>query len=164
MVILVFGLPGSGKTFFSQCLAEKIKAVHFNSDRIRKESGEWNQYGDASKINVYEVMLEKMREAVQSGYAVVVDATFYKKELRDKFLHASLQLHQPFRMIEVRASEETIKQRLSKPREDSQADYSVYKKIKNEFEPVTEEHLVLFSDKETIAEMTQKATTYLVQE
>jgi hypothetical protein len=161
MIVLVFGLPGSGKTYFASRLAEKIKAVHLNSDNVRKDIGEWDRYKDASKEYTYDVMLKKMQDAIQSGKDAVVDATFYKEALRDKFLHASAKLHQQCKMIEVRAPEEIIQQRVSKPRPDSQADYEVYKKIKREFEPVREEHLVLVSESGKIKEMLEKALSYL---
>lgn len=161
MVVLVFGLPGAGKTFFARRLAEKLHAVHLSSDSIRRETGAWGHYSEAAKRNTYERMLKKMQDCIRSGADVVIDATFYKKALRDKFFHASVQSRQTFKMIEMKAGEACIKQRLSKPRADSEADYNVYKKIKEAFEPAAEEHLVLFSDKETIRDMLQKATAYI---
>jgi len=161
MIILVVGLPGTGKTFFASRLADNMNAVHLNSDRIRSELGEWNQYSDTSKMNVYDAILKRMKDEVHSGKNVIVDTTFYKKEIRDKFFQASVQLHQPLRIIEVKASNETVRLRLSKPRTNSQADYEVYKKIKNEFEPLAEDRLVLFSDQQSLNEMVEKAVGYV---
>jgi predicted kinase len=161
MVILVFGFPGTGKTYFASRLAEKIKAVHYNSDNIRKKIGKWDKYDEASKMNTYDALLEKMRDAIQRGKNVVLDATFYKQELRDNFQRAAKELKQPLIMIEVKAAEETIRQRLSKPRTDSQADYKVYEKVRAEFEPVTEDHLELHSDEDSPESMLTQALNYL---
>jgi len=163
MVILVMGLPGSGKTFFASRLAEKLDAVHLNSDSIRREMGKWSRYSDSAKRSVYDEMLRRTQEEISAGKEVVADATFFKKEFRDKFLDAMRQMRQQFRLIEVRASDETIRQRLSRPRADSEADYRVYKLIKSQAEPVTEEHLVLFSDRESAEEMIKKALEYIGQ-
>ncbi len=161
MVVLVMGLPGSGKTYFASLLAKKMEAMHYNSDHIRKEVGKWDKYDDMSKLNTYDAMLSKMHEAVQAGKDVVLDATFYKQYLRDKFYNTAEQLNTPLLMIEVRAAEDTIRQRVSKPRADSQADYEVYEKIKAEFEPDEKDHLVLYSDEESTETMISKALNYI---
>ena len=161
MVILVYGLPGSGKTFLAKNLAEKINAVHLNSDRIRKEIGKWDKYTKEAKQDVYGTLLKKMQEMVLTGNNVIIDATFYKEKIRNEFLEASDQLGKPCKLIEVRAGEPTIKKRLSKPRVDSQADFEIYQKIRDEFEEVKEKHLTLFSDEITIEEMIKRALTYL---
>lgn len=42
MIILVMGLPGSGKTTFATELAKKLSATHLNADAIRKEYDDWD--------------------------------------------------------------------------------------------------------------------------
>ena len=42
MKILVFGLPGSGKTTFAKKLIENKKIPHFNADEIRKLFEDWD--------------------------------------------------------------------------------------------------------------------------
>jgi len=37
MIIIVCGLPGSGKSFFAHRLAAKLDALHISSDKTRKE-------------------------------------------------------------------------------------------------------------------------------
>lgn len=36
MIVIVLGLPGSGKSYFAARFAELIHADHVNSDRVRK--------------------------------------------------------------------------------------------------------------------------------
>ena len=42
MKILIFGLPGSGKTTFAKKLIEGKKIPHFNADEIRKLYEDWD--------------------------------------------------------------------------------------------------------------------------
>ena len=37
MKILIFGLPGSGKTTLAKPFADLINGVHINADQVRKE-------------------------------------------------------------------------------------------------------------------------------
>ena len=42
MKILLFGLPGSGKTTLAKPLAELLSAVHINADAVREEYNDWD--------------------------------------------------------------------------------------------------------------------------
>jgi len=40
--ILVMGLPGSGKTYFTERLVKEIDTVWINADEIRKKANDWD--------------------------------------------------------------------------------------------------------------------------
>jgi len=42
MKILIFGLPGSGKTTLAKPFSELIGGVHLNADDVRKEYNDWD--------------------------------------------------------------------------------------------------------------------------
>ena len=42
MKILIFGLPGSGKTTLAKPFAELIGGVHINADKIRTQYNDWD--------------------------------------------------------------------------------------------------------------------------
>ena len=42
MKILIFGLPGSGKTTLAKPFAELIGGVHINADEVRKKYNDWD--------------------------------------------------------------------------------------------------------------------------
>ena len=52
-VILIFGLPGSGKTTLANKLAQKLEAEHFNADEIRTKFNDWDfsDIGRARQVN-----------------------------------------------------------------------------------------------------------------
>ncbi|MGZ8557438.1 MAG: AAA family ATPase [Chitinophagaceae bacterium] len=86
MIVIVFGLPGSGKSYFASRLAKMINAGYVNSDRLRKEMFKNRTYSSQEKAAVYNVMLEKMKEAMNQNMNIVLDATFHKNETRKPFL------------------------------------------------------------------------------
>ena len=40
--ILVMGLPGSGKTYFSRILCKEMNSIHLNADNVRKKFNDWD--------------------------------------------------------------------------------------------------------------------------
>ena len=85
MIIIVFGLPGSGKSYFASKLAKRLEAKYVSSDVVRKQLFTVRKYTGEEKTKVYDVMNKEMKEAIQQGKDIVLDATFYKGRIRNKF-------------------------------------------------------------------------------
>lgn len=160
MVVIVFGLPGTGKSYFASRLSDKIHAEYVNSDRIRKELFKKRDYSETEKKAVYDKMLQAMSQALSQNQDLVLDATFHKKETRDLFANKMSSKESLF-FIEVHADEDIIKERLKKERPYSEADYEVYKIISQKNEPLSNPHLILQSTNDNIDEMLEKALAYL---
>ena len=160
MIVFVFGLPGTGKSFFASRLAKMIDASYLNSDMLRKELFEERTYSNHEKKVVYDTMLNKTKEAIATGQNLVLDATFHKKETRDTFMKQLSDQDEVF-FIGLYSVESTIKERLKKSRPYSEADFEVYKLIRQKWEPFDERHLLLESTNNNIEEMLLKAAQYL---
>ena len=160
MIVIVFGLPGSGKSYFASRLAKVINAGYVNSDKIRKDIFKERVYSDQEKRTVYNKMLEQMKESVTKKKNFVLDATFHKKEIREMFVE-EMKSKGEFFFIEIKADENIIRQRLKKNRPYSEADFEVYKLINRQNEPLNEPHLILKSTDDNIDDMLQKASEYL---
>ncbi len=160
MIVIVLGLPGSGKSYFASRLAKMINADYINSDRVRKEMFKSRTYSEQEKAAVYNEMLEKMKEAVSQRRNLVLDATFHKNETRNIFIQGMKGKGKIF-FIEVWADENIAGVRLKESRTYSEADFEVYKLIRQHWEPLIERHLLLESTDENIDKMLQKAAEYL---
>jgi predicted kinase len=161
MIVIVFGLPASGKSYFATRVAQMLSATYISSDRIRKELFASPSYSSQEKILVYNEMLRRAIQATEHGKDVVLDGTFYTNNLREKFIRQGLKTTHVF-LIEIFADEDMIKERLAMPREHSDADFKVYQSIKKTWEPVnSNQHLVLQSTNNNITEMLEQTADYL---
>jgi predicted kinase len=161
MVIIVFGLPGSGKSYFASRLAADLKALYVSTDELRLKLIPKRKYTDAEKALVYDSVEAMMADALRDKKPIVLDGTFYKESLRKKFEHTAGKFNEKIIYIEVTAPEGIIEDRLKQPRQYSEADYAVYLLLKKQFEPLLQDHLVLISSNNTISSMLRKAVRYI---
>ena len=161
MLIMITGLPGSGKTTFAKALAESLNAVHLNTDIIRARMGKRGQYDEMDKSMIYAKMLKQTESYLHRGEDLVVDATFYKAALRKPYKRLAKKYKKQLYWIVVQAAESVIKERMQQKRQYSEADFEVYKTIKDIYEPLEEGYLILYSDAYPIEKMIIKAKEYL---
>ncbi len=150
MTIVVFGLPGSGKSYFARRLAKELDAEYISSDEVRNGMRLRGKYSFRDKRKVYNQMIAIGLIAERTNKNVVFDGTFYLKKIRNMIRE---NFDDTIHFIEVTASEELIKSRTQKERPLSDADYGVYRRLKQAFQPMTEPHLKIGSTNENLEEM-----------
>jgi len=160
MIVIVLGLPGSGKSYFAARLADVIQADYINSDQVRKEMFSKRTYSEKEKGAVYDAMLERMKTAAKLKRDLVLDATFHTEDSRQLFIRQLRGTIELF-FIEITANPDLIRQRLKKKRPFSEANFEVYELIRQQWQPVTEPHLSLESTDENIDYMLDRAVNYL---
>lgn len=158
--IFISGLPGTGKSYFARHLAARLNAVHLFTDQIREQLNLKGQYDEASKRTVYKEMKRRLKEALEAGKHVVVDATFVKKALRQAFVEAAETLKVDYCFIVMTASETVIEERINRARKYSEADFKIYEKLKAEFEPFEHPYLMLDSGRMEVEAMIEQAMGY----
>ena len=79
-IILVMGLPGSGKTTLSTKLAQKLGANHFNADKVREQFNDWDYSEDGRKRQA--IRMHTLGIESKKTYAIC-DFICPKKEYRD---------------------------------------------------------------------------------
>jgi predicted kinase len=161
MILIFFGLPATGKTYLSEKAAKKFDAVHLNTDIIRKKINLQGKYDEHSKQVVYDFMLNEMVQYAQKDQNIIVDGTFQKEKNRKQYFKKVTELKQELYFIELRAKEETIRERMKSDRNHSEADFNVYQNIKRSFEYMSESHLILWTDVYTVSELINKIKLYI---
>jgi predicted kinase len=149
MLILISGLPGTGKTTIAHAFTALSGATHLNSDVLRRELGLMGHYSATDKEQVYMLLNQRVRAALSRGETVVVDSTFFKESLRAPYRSLAIEYSMPIHWVEVQANEDTLRDRLQKSRPDSEADFAVYEKIRDQYEPILDHKLIINTDRET---------------
>ncbi|MDO8428632.1 MAG: AAA family ATPase [Candidatus Diapherotrites archaeon] len=144
MLLIFCGLPGTGKSSLAKKLISKFKAVHLNSDVIRKELFKERTYSEEEKEQVYLKLFELTEQELKKETNVILDATFFKDFYRKKVVVLAKKLKVPFYFIECTLPSDIVKERiLSRKNSVSEADFKVYQKLKRDFEPIRQVHLSL---------------------
>jgi predicted kinase len=160
-LLIIFGLPGTGKTTFARALAANLGLPHFSTDIIRAELGRKQQYGIGDKSFIYARMMERAQRELQKGRGVILDGTFHREIFREPFTELGGELGIPVKWIEVTAGEDVVRKRVSVARPYSEADFDIFQKIRSEFEPLKGEVLRLPSDTDDLPGMVEKTLEFL---
>ena len=159
--VVIFGLSGSGKSFLSRILHEELGYEWLRSDVIRKElmglsperkaRAEFGKgiYTEEITRRVYEEMIRRAKKLISKGKKVVLDATFLRRWQRDLVRE---NFDNPL-FIFASASEEEIRKRLSKREDVSDADFRIYLKQKEVFEPPDEIQYVIVNTERSREEL-----------
>jgi predicted kinase len=86
-----------------------------------------------------------------------------KPDVRKNWIDLAKQCNVPIVWIGTYADENSIQKRVSQPRPDSEANFEVYEKIRDAFEPFQYPHLKLQSDQQSIEQMVERMQQYIQQ-
>jgi predicted kinase len=139
-LVAVCGLPGVGKSTVSSHLTDRLDGVRLRTDAIRKELVDEPQYTDAERDRVYEELFDQAERHLTDGKSVVLDATFAENAHRDRIREVADRHDVEFRLIHVVCNDGVVEKRIESREDISDADLTVYRKFKAEFDPLELDH------------------------
>ena len=146
-LLLVAGLPGTGKSTLARAVAEHADYRVIRSDVVRKELADVSSeqrsapgFGEGIYTaewtrRTYEECLRRTEKLLFEGQRVLVDANFRDEACRRMFLDAALRWGVPAGLLVCEADCKVVQDRLANRRDDaSDADWSVYVKAAESWE------------------------------
>ena len=88
-IILIMGLPGSGKTTLAEELAPMLNAKRLNADEVRKEANDWD-FSEEGRKRQAKRMADFALKLKESGNFVVADFICPTPEQENYFLQILL--------------------------------------------------------------------------
>lgn len=87
LLIMMYGFPGAGKTYFARQLCNELQAAHLQGDRVRSELFEEPRYDREENSVVTHLMDYMTEEFLSAGMSVIYDVNAMRgakrHELRD---------------------------------------------------------------------------------
>lgn len=148
-LIVISGLPGTGKSYFSRKLAERLPVVVLESDSLRKTLHAEPTYSAEESAYLFQICYRLIEELLKKGLPVLLDATNLREYHRERIYHIAERLQAKLILVRVEAPPEVVRQRLQERREKkpaenySDADWEVYQRMKLSMERMRRQHFAV---------------------
>ncbi|WPL17752.1 putative kinase [Thiorhodovibrio winogradskyi] len=166
-LFITHGLSGSGKTWLSLALRERLPLIHIRSDIERKrlfatapsDSSTVGLYSEQASRQTYLRLLELTEQILLSGCGALVDAAFLRAEHREWFRTLAKQQGCDFTILALKAPPDLLKTRvlarLRRGDDASDADAVILARQQEHHDPLSEEedHAAIHLDTESPAQI-----------
>jgi predicted kinase len=150
MMVVMAGLPGTGKSTFARALAEEMGGIVLNKDILRADlfSAAFVEYSTEQDDFVQDLMQRTAEYLLtrHTGLTVFFDGrTFSKTYQVENAIRMAERLGTPWRIIECVCSEDVARRRIEQARRHPARNRTVelYRKIRGEFEEIVLPKLVV---------------------
>jgi predicted kinase len=148
-LIVISGLPGTGKSHFSRRLAERTPLVILESDALRKALLSVPTYSPEESARLFQAIHHLIEDLLRKGVPLILDATNLSERYRECLYSIASRLNAKLIIVRVEAPSELVRQRLGarldKPdlAGSSDADWAVFQKMKPSVQPIRRKHFAV---------------------
>jgi len=143
-LIVVSGLPGTGKTYFCGKLAERLPFVILESDTLRKTLFQSPGYSAKESLQLFRAIHLLIERLLKKGISIILDATNLSERNREYLYSIADRLDVKLVLVRVESPPEVVHERLMKRQLDSDsksdAGWAIYRKMKASVQRIGRNH------------------------
>lgn len=146
ILIVVSGLPGTGKSYFCSKLVERLPFITLESDALRKVLFSSLTYSLQESSRLFQACHRLIEQLLRRGFSLILDATNLSERHREYFYSIADHLDVKLVLVWVEAPPQLVRERLKDRRNEetkSDADWVVYQKMKSSVQPIRRNHYVV---------------------
>jgi predicted kinase len=153
-LIVLSGLPGTGKSYFSRKLAGVLDCVTLESDALRKVLFPAPDYSAVESARLFRAMHLLIEQLLKAELPVIMDATNLSERFRERLYRIADRLEARLVLVRVEAPVGVVRERLqgrrngADPQDMSDADWGVYQKLKPTVERIRRQYYTLDSSRD----------------
>ena len=147
MIVLMAGLPGTGKTTLARELASRLGGRVLNKDEVRHAlfSADEIEYSSWQDDFCLHLMIETAGQLLQrdpNRFIFLDGRTFSRRYQVDNVVNAAAALHQSWRILECVCAEELARQRIEEQSASGahpagNRNFQLYLEVRSRFEAIT---------------------------
>jgi len=156
MIIILAGLPGTGKSTLAREIAQRIGATIFDKDSIRAAlfAPVDIEYSTSQDDFVVGIMMQTAGYLLHRGRSrpIILDGRpFSKRYQLEQVIRFARQIEEPWLILECVCSDETARVRLeqgaySQTHPAMNRDFNLYLRVKQQFEEIQYEKTIIDTD------------------
>lgn len=153
ILIVVGGLPGTGKSYFCSKLAERLPFITLESDALRKVLFSSLTYSLQESSRLFQACHRLIEQLLRRGFSLILDATNLSERHREYFYSIADHLDVKLVLVWVEAPPQLVRERLKDRRNEetkSDVDWVVYQKMKSSVQPIRRNHYVVDTSRDII--------------
>ncbi|MCL0058525.1 ATP-binding protein [Dehalococcoidia bacterium] len=154
-LIVLSGLPGTGKSYISRKLAERLPCVILSSDTMRRTLFPSPVFNAGENQRLFAAMHILIEDLLRKNVAILLDATNLVERHRERLYCIIDRLRLKIIILRVEAPPEVVQERLqarmamdNTSPDSSDADFGVYLRMKTNKQRIRRQHFAVDTSKD----------------